>query len=29
VDRLGRGAELRRHGADIVVPDLAALIGQT
>lgn len=25
VDRLGRGAELRRHGADVVVSDLAAL----
>jgi Cof subfamily protein (haloacid dehalogenase superfamily)/HAD superfamily hydrolase (TIGR01509 family) len=28
VDRFGRGAELRRHGADIVVPDLAALIAR-
>jgi Cof subfamily protein (haloacid dehalogenase superfamily)/HAD superfamily hydrolase (TIGR01509 family) len=27
VDRFGRGAELRRHGADVVVPDLGALMG--
>jgi len=26
VDRLGQAAELRRHGADVVVPDLAALL---
>jgi hypothetical protein len=26
VDRLGRAAELRAHGADVVVPDLAALL---
>jgi Cof subfamily protein (haloacid dehalogenase superfamily) len=26
VDRLGRAAELRRHGADVVVQDLAALL---
>ena len=26
VDRLGRAAELRRHGADVVVTDLAALL---
>ena len=26
VDRLGRGAELRRHGADAVVTDLASLL---
>ena len=26
VDRLGHAAELRAHGADIVVPDLAALL---
>ena len=26
VDRQGRAAELRRHGADVVVPDLAALM---
>jgi Cof subfamily protein (haloacid dehalogenase superfamily)/HAD superfamily hydrolase (TIGR01509 family) len=26
IDRLGRGAELRRHGADVVVTDLAALL---
>jgi Cof subfamily protein (haloacid dehalogenase superfamily)/HAD superfamily hydrolase (TIGR01509 family) len=28
VDRLGRGAELRRHGADVVVPDLGTLMRQ-
>jgi Cof subfamily protein (haloacid dehalogenase superfamily)/beta-phosphoglucomutase family hydrolase len=28
VDRLGQAAELRRHGADIVVDDLAALLVQ-
>jgi HAD superfamily hydrolase (TIGR01509 family) len=28
VDRLGRGAELSRHGADIVVSDLGALIAR-
>jgi len=27
VDRGGRADELRRHGADVVVPDLAALMG--
>ena len=26
VDRLGQAAELRRHGADVVVPDLTALL---
>jgi Cof subfamily protein (haloacid dehalogenase superfamily)/HAD superfamily hydrolase (TIGR01509 family) len=26
VDRLGRAAELRHHGADVVVPDLAVLL---
>jgi Cof subfamily protein (haloacid dehalogenase superfamily)/beta-phosphoglucomutase family hydrolase len=26
VDRVGQGAELRRHGADVVVTDLAALL---
>ena len=26
IDRLGRAAELRRHGADVVVTDLAALL---
>jgi len=26
VDRLGRAAELRRHGADVVVSDLAVLL---
>ena len=26
VDRVGQAAELRRHGADVVVPDLAALL---
>jgi Cof subfamily protein (haloacid dehalogenase superfamily) len=26
VDRLGRAADLRRHGADVVVPDLAVLL---
>jgi Cof subfamily protein (haloacid dehalogenase superfamily) len=26
VDRLGRAQELRRHGADVVVPDLASLL---
>ena len=28
VDRVGQAAELRRHGADIVVTDLAALMEQ-
>jgi Cof subfamily protein (haloacid dehalogenase superfamily)/HAD superfamily hydrolase (TIGR01509 family) len=28
VDRLGRGAELSRHGADVVVPDLGMLMGR-
>jgi beta-phosphoglucomutase-like phosphatase (HAD superfamily) len=27
VDRLGHAAELRRHGADIVVADLGTLLG--
>jgi beta-phosphoglucomutase family hydrolase len=27
VDRVGHGAELRRHGADVVVTDLAGLMG--
>ncbi len=27
VDRLGRAAELRRHGADVVVSDLSTLLG--
>jgi Cof subfamily protein (haloacid dehalogenase superfamily)/beta-phosphoglucomutase family hydrolase len=27
VDRVGQAAELRRHGADVVVKDLAALLG--
>jgi beta-phosphoglucomutase-like phosphatase (HAD superfamily) len=26
VDRMGQAAELRRHGADVVVTDLAALL---
>jgi Cof subfamily protein (haloacid dehalogenase superfamily) len=29
VDRLGRAAELRQHGADVVVSDLAALLAPT
>ncbi len=28
VDRVGQAAELRRHGADVVVTDLAALMGR-
>jgi Cof subfamily protein (haloacid dehalogenase superfamily)/HAD superfamily hydrolase (TIGR01509 family) len=27
IDRVGNAAELRRHGADLVVPDLAAMLG--
>jgi beta-phosphoglucomutase-like phosphatase (HAD superfamily) len=29
VDRVGRADELRRHGADVVVTDLAALLEET
>ncbi len=28
VDRVGQATELRHHGADLVVPDLASLLGQ-
>jgi beta-phosphoglucomutase-like phosphatase (HAD superfamily) len=28
VDRVGQAAELKRHGADVVVEDLAELLGQ-